>query len=430
MSVLSSSPIQHDPDDRRRRVAAAHSQSSTKSAPSWLDRWARRAVLSHLRSLSYGQLQLTEDAATQNFGDLASEEVADVEVLDQRFYREIALGSSLGAGEAFVHGYWRSNDLLTVMRLFAKNLDQHNDLQTIALPLQTLGRQLLRWTNRNSREGSRRNINRHYDLSNELFALFLDPTMTYSSGIFPTEDASLEAASLAKYERICQQLDLQADDHVVEIGCGWGGFAEYAAYNYGCHVTGVTISTEQLAFAQERIRRAGLQDRVDLRLCDYRDLTGSFDKLVSIEMIEAVGHEYLPAFFEKCGSLLKPTGQMLLQAITIPDDRYDFYRRHVDFIQKYIFPGGCLPSLGVISNTVSRVTDMRITALDDFAADYARTLLAWRENFLRAAKQIDALGFDETFRRTWDYYFCYCAAGFLERQIGVAQILLKRPEAD
>ena len=315
------------------------------------------------------------------------------------------------------------------MQLFAKNLTQRNDLQTIALPLRNLGRHVLRWSNRNSRLGSRRNIGRHYDLSNEMFALFLDPTMTYSSAVFADENATLEEASLSKYELICQKLHLRAEDHVVEIGCGWGGFAEYAAYNYGCRVTGITISSEQLDFAQQRIARAGLEKRVELRLCDYRDMDGTFDKLVSIEMIEAVGHEYLATFFRKCDALLRPDGEMLLQAITIPDDRYDFYRRSVDFIQKYIFPGGCLPCLGGISNIVARETDMRIVHLEDFAGSYAQTLLHWRENFLASRVELHQLGFDETFQRTWDYYFCYCIAGFLERQIGLAHVLLKRPEA-
>jgi len=428
MSVLPSPLTQQEPGNYPHRSSDARSSMPAHVRPTWLDRWARRAVLERLRSLSDGQLHFEEKVTTHLFGDKHAEEVAHVEVCDPRFYREIALGSSLGAGDAFVKGYWRSNDLLAVMRLFAKNLDQKNDLQVVRSPSHLLRRQLLRWSNRNSRKGSQRNIHRHYNLSNDLFALFLDPTMTYSCGIFPTEEATLESASLEKYERICRQLKLQEDDHVVEIGCGWGGFAQYAARRYGCRVTGITISKQQLVFAQKRIVRAGLEERVQLRFCDYRDLEGDFDKLVSIEMIEAVGHEYFDTFFQRCSSLLRPGGQMLLQAITIPDDRYDYYRRTVDFIQKYIFPGGCLPSLAVIRSAVDRVTDMQIQKIDDFAADYARTLLAWRNAFFLAEAEIDRLGFDETFRRTWDYYFCYCTAGFLEQQIGVAQILLERPQ--
>ena len=428
MSVLSTPTTQHESNDDSRRVAKNRRKPQSKAT--WLDRWARRAVLSRLERLAHGRLRLLEDGQSQWFGDWQGEHEVTIEVLDPRFFREIALGSSLGAGDAYVQGYWRADDLLETMLLFARNLTQEDDFQTVALPLQSLGRWLLRWSNRNSRDGSRRNIERHYDLSNELFALFLDPTMTYSCGIFADGDASLEAASLEKYETICRKLNLSESDHVLEIGCGWGGFAEYAAYHHGCRVTGVTISQQQFEFAQQRIERAGLTERVDLRLCDYRDLTGSYDKLVSIEMIEAVGHEYLDSYFEKCGAVLKPDGQMLLQAITLPDDRYDFYRRSVDFIQKYIFPGGCLPSLGVISGTTAKMTDMRITHVEDFAADYAKTLFAWRERFHAATAELGRLGFDERFRRMWDYYFCYCIAGFLDRQIGVAQILLKRPEAD
>jgi len=392
-------------------------------------------VLERLRTLQFGKLELNERETRFTFGDVSATdtdmESATVEILDPRFYRETALGSSLGAGDAYVRGYWRSDDLLAVMRLFAKNLDQENDLQVVNSPLRTLGRQMLRWTNRNSRTGSRRNIDRHYNLSNELFSLFLDPTMTYSCGIFPSDattldNASLAAASLEKYERICQKLQLRESDHVVEIGCGWGGFAEYAAERYGCRVTGITISEQQLQFARERITRAGLANRVDLRLCDYRDLRGQFDKLVSIEMLEAVGHAYHDTYFRRCCELLKPSGQMLLQTITIPDERYDFYRRTVDFIQKYIFPGGCLPSLSVIDRSIARVTDFRVAHTEDFAADYARTLRAWREAFHQSAGAIRQLGFNETFLRTWDYYFCYCMAGFLEEQIGVAQLLLSR----
>ncbi len=428
MSVLSSSPINRPP--KRRTPGVAESTQQIPYKATWLDRWSRRAVLSMLRRLTHGQLVLTEQQVPMQFGQATANEVVEIEVLDPRFYREIALGSSLGAGDAYVKGYWQADDLLAVMRMFAKNLTQENDLNTWALPLQAIGRTLLRWSTRNSRSGSRKNIQRHYDLSNELFALFLDPTMTYSCGVFPSEDATLEAASLEKYERICRKIQLNADDHLLEIGCGWGGFAEYAAYNYGCRVTGITISEEQLEFAQQRINRAGLRDQVDLRLCDYRDVQGTYNKLVSIEMIEAVGHEFHDQFFEKCCTVLRPDGSMLLQAITIPDDRYDYYRRSVDFIQKHIFPGGCLPSLGRISDVVSRTTDLRITGLDDFAADYARTLQTWRDKFFVATDELERLGFDDAFRRTWDYYFCYCAAGFLERQIGVAQILLKRPGAE
>lgn len=397
---------------------------------SWLDRWARSAVLSQLASLPLEGCSLVEGAQVHHFGSNDLQSGLQLEVLSPRFYREVALGGSLGAADAFVEGLWRSDDLLRLLRMFSQALNDQQEIHTLRSPSRWLTNQWQRWQDRNNRWGSRRNIRRHYDLSNELFALFLDPTMTYSSGIFETEQATLEEASRAKYERICRRLDLRPCDHVVEIGCGWGGFAEYAATNFGCRVTGITISEQQLNYAHRRIERARLQDRVDLRLCDYRDLNGQFDKLVSIEMIEAVGHEYLPIFFRKCSELLRADGEMMLQAITIPDDRHQRYRKRIDFIQKYIFPGGCLPSLGSIATVSSRASDLRIVHLKDFGADYAKTLMEWRERFFAAADQILDLGFDQRFLRTWDYYFCYCAAGFLQRQIGVAQIHMKRPQAD
>ena len=253
--------------------------------------------------------------------------------------------------------------------------------------------------------------------------------MTYSSGLFEGPETTLAESQVAKYDRIAQRLQLNQRDHVVEIGCGWGGFAEHAASRYGCRVTGVTISQEQFDYARRRITAAGLDERVEIRLCDYRDLQGRYDKLASIEMIEAVGHEFLPTFFAKCSSLLKPAGLMMLQAITIPDQRYRHYRRSVDFIQEYVFPGGNVPSVGAICDAVAASTDLRLLELTDFAADYARTLLAWREACQANAARIAALGFDERFQRTWDYYLCYCAAGFLERQIGLAHILLAKPQA-
>ena len=250
--------------------------------------------------------------------------------------------------------------------------------------------------------------------------------MTYSCGVFETETTTLEEASQAKYELICQKLELKPHDRVLEIGCGWGGFAEYAAKNFGCHVQAVTISEEQYNYATNRIATAGLNDRVEIALKDYRDLQGQFDKIVSIEMIEAVGHEFLPSYFEKCCSLLQPQGQMLLQGILIPDHRYENYRRGTDFIQKYIFPGGCLPSLSTIRRAMTQHTDMRLLQMSSFGRDYAKTLAHWRERFHQSTPELEELGFDRRFRRIWEYYFCYCIAGFLEDKIGVAQLLFRR----
>ncbi|MDJ0766906.1 MAG: cyclopropane-fatty-acyl-phospholipid synthase family protein, partial [Myxococcota bacterium] len=289
-------------------------------------------------------------------------------------------------------------------------------------------RGLLHSLNRNTRKGSRKNIAAHYDLSNEFFSLFLDRTMTYSCGIFERTDSSLEEASIAKYDRLCRKLEITETDHVVEIGTGWGGFAIHAAQNYGCRVTTCTISKEQHKLATERIAEAGLSDRVTVLLRDYRDLDGDFDKLVSIEMIEAVGHQYFKTFFEKCASLLNPHGRAAIQAITIQDRFYEEARREVDFIKKYIFPGSCMTAVSVLSDA-ARDTDLRLVHLEDITPHYAQTLLRWRENFLSNWKRIKPLGFSEEFRRLWEFYFCYCEGGFEEAVLGDVQMLFAKPHA-
>jgi len=282
--------------------------------------------------------------------------------------------------------------------------------------------------NRNSKSGSRRNIHAHYDLGNEFFSLFLDPTMMYSSAIFPNQQSSLEEGSLEKVDRVCRQLQLQPDEHVVEIGTGWGTFAIHAARNYGCRVTSTTISDEQFRMATDRVREAGLEDRVTLLKQDYRDLEGKYDKLVSIEMIEAVGRKFLDEYFRKCCSLLKEDGAMMIQAITLPEQRYEGYEDSVDFIQKYIFPGGFLPSIRLMQDCVAKQTDLRMLALDDFGVHYARTLRFWNQAFHERLAEVRELGFDDRFIRMWRYYLCYCEAAFLERATGLVQVLWGRPQ--
>ncbi len=323
--------------------------------------------------------------------------------------------------------YWSCDDLVALIQIFARNMQASSDLGGFWNALLDQGRKVAHRVNRNTRGGSRRNIAAHYDLSNEFYSLFLDETMTYSSGVFPEPGSSMHEASMEKYDRICRKLRLDPGDAVLEIGTGWGGFAEHAVRHYGCRVTTTTISKEQHDFAKQRFATQGIDDRVTLLLSDYRDLTGQYDKLVSIEMIEAVGHEYYDTFFAKCSSLLKPAGLFALQAITIPDQRYDRYRRSVDFIQKYIFPGGCLPSLGAMTGSVGRVTDLQFAHLEDFAEHYARTLQCWRERFHANIDSIRELGMTEQFLRLWDYYLCYCEGAFREKQIGVSQLLLQKP---
>ncbi|MCU0977630.1 MAG: cyclopropane-fatty-acyl-phospholipid synthase family protein [Pirellulaceae bacterium] len=394
---------------------------------SWLDRLTRRAVWRQLDGLQYGCLTIAEGGQVRSFGDTQDDSLrATIQVSDPRFYWHTVTGGHLGASEAYLRGEWSCDDLVALIRIFSRNaavLDSvERGVARLLKPLQVVAHRL----RRNTRSGSRRNIAAHYDLSNEFYSLFLDDTMTYSCGIFPRPDASLREASLEKYARICRKLELSPGDHVVEVGGGWGGFALVAAGQYGCRVTTTTISEQQYQWASARIREAGLTDRITLLKQDYRDLQGQFDKLVSIEMIEAVGHEYLPAYFTKCCRLLKPAGMMLLQAITIPDERYDAYRRSADFIQRYIFPGGCLPSLSAISHCLKQ-TDFRLFHLEDFGSHYVRTLLEWRRRFWERIDRVRALGLSEEFVRMWDLYLCYCAGAFDERQIGVSQILLTKP---
>lgn len=394
----------------------------------WFDQLAREGLLGRLRRLREGTLVVADRGETERFGTSAEGSVdASMEVHHPRFYRRIATGGSLGAAEAFLDGDWTCPDLAALFRLLIRNPQVTSGMDSgWARGAAWLSRaaHVLRL---NTRTGSRRNIEAHYDLGNDFFRLFLDETMMYSSGIFPTPESTLYEGSVEKLERICRQLNLSPQDHVLEIGTGWGGFALHAAREFGCRVTSTTISQAQFEFARERIRAAGLENRVTLLREDYRDLTGTYDKLVSIEMIEAVGHQFFDTFFRHCSARLKPDGLMLLQGIVMNEQGYTAYLRSVDFIQKYIFPGGCLPSVLALGAAAARGTDMRLVRVDDFAAHYARTLHLWRERFRDALDEIRALGFSERFLRTWDYYFCYCEAAFEERYIGVVQMLFAKP---
>jgi len=343
-------------------------------------------------------------------------------VRDASFYRRVLLGGELGAAESYLRGEWETNDLPGLFRMLSRNAAALSQLGRIADWLCLPARVARRLWTRNTERGSRQNIHAHYDLGNDFFRLFLDDTMTYSSGIFATRETSLREASVEKYDRICRRLRLEPGQHVVEIGTGWGGFAMHAARNYGCQVTTTTISSEQLAYAREQVEQAGLSDRVTLLCEDYRRLRGQFDRLVSIEMIEAVGAEYLPTYFRCCESLLRPGGEMVIQAITIPDQRFERYRRTQDFIQKYVFPGGCLPSLGAISGALERTESLRLIHMEDFGQDYATTLAHWRKRFWERITEVRSLGLDERFVRLWDYYLSYCEAGFREHLTGVCHL--------
>jgi cyclopropane-fatty-acyl-phospholipid synthase len=352
-----------------------------------------------------------------------------VYIHDLRFYSELAFGGSIGAGEAFMLGYWSTPDLTLVMRILLNNLHVVDGIEEgfarLSLPI----RRLLHWASRNNKNGSRRNIAAHYDLGNNFFKLFLDPTMMYSSAIFDKPDMSLEQASIAKLDLICRKLKLQPCDHLLEIGSGWGGMALHAATHYGCKVTTTTISEKQYELAKERIQAAGLSDRITLLLQDYRDLTGTYDKLVSIEMIEAVGHQFYDVYFKKCNELLRPEGMMLLQAITISDHRYLMARNSVDFIQRYIFPGSCIPCVSVITDSIARMTNMRLFDLQDIGIHYATTLKYWHENLFANLDSVRNMGYPEEFIRMWHFYFSYCESGFSEGVISDVQMLFVKPLA-
>ncbi len=394
----------------------------------WVSRQCRRILHRTLANIQAGHVLIVDPLGQQPFGPSHDTELrVVVRIDDLRVYRHMLFGGTLAAAEAYLQGKWVCSDLTTLLRIMAHNLDSLQTIQRQSAFWLAPLRRWQQWQTRNSRDGSRRNIAAHYDLSNQFFGLMLDRTMMYSSGIFERPEASLEEASLAKLGRICRKLNLTPESHVLEIGTGWGGFAEYAAKHYGCRVTTTTISQQQHEFSQRRIMDAGLAERVTLLKQDYRDLTGQYDHVVSIEMIEAVGREYLDTYFQKCCQLLKPSGTMLLQAITIPDERVNRYARGIDFIQRYIFPGGFLPSYGLISNSLARTTDLRIVHAEDFGPHYAKTLKAWRSNFFDNLPRIRALGMDDYFLRMWEYYLAYCEAGFTERQIGVSQLVLARP---
>jgi len=390
---------------------------------------AKHAFCQILEKLQVGSITLHDGAETLRFGvpEDASGLQAEVWIHDPVVYREVLLGGAMGSGESYMQGNWSSPDLVAVIRLFTANMAVLQSMDAGKSWRRRLGLAVAHALNSNTLRGSRRNISAHYDLGNEFFELFLDPSMMYSSAVYPNADASLEEASEHKLELICQQLQLKPTDHLVEIGTGWGGMAVYAATHYGCRVTTTTISREQYEYARQRVAEAGLEEQVTVLCEDYRDLTGSYDKLVSIEMIEAVGHKYYQNYFQKCSSLLKPDGLMVIQAITMADQRYEKARDSVDFIKRYIFPGGCLPSVEVISRHLRQDTDMQMIHLRDITDDYADTLAQWRHRFFERIEDVRRQGFDKTFERMWEFYLCYCEGGFRERVIGTMQLTFAKP---
>lgn len=389
-------------------------------------RITRRIMFRLLSQIKGGGLTLYEGDQQYCFGEMTAAHQAIAVIHSPSVYRRLFSGGSIAAAEAWMDGEWDSPDLTSVLELLAQNSTVLDQLEK---GFKWLNKPLVRvqhWFNRNSRRQAKQNIAAHYDLGNDFYRAFLDESLLYSSALFNSDSNDLPAAQIAKMARLCEQLALTADDHLLEIGTGWGALAEYAARHFGCRVTTTTLSQAQYDYSIQRVEKSGLADQVTVLLKDYRDLEGEFDKIVSVEMIEAVGETFLPVFFRSCQQRLRPGGKMVLQAITIQDQRYQQYSQSVDFIQRYIFPGGFLPSITTLSKAMTNHTDFVMRNLFDMGHDYAQTLIHWRQRFLHAWPQISKLGFDERFRRMWLFYLCYCEAGFQARTISAVQITVER----
>ncbi len=401
--------------------------SSTERAPPFTA-LARRTLTARLARLTDCCLKIASSDGSLSFGQATHDlPIVEIAVHSERFWGAVAFGGSVGAGESYIAGDWQVNDLTALIRLMTRNASVLDDLEGGLAQIVEPARRLLHWFNRNSLTGSRRNIAAHYDLGNAFFERMLDPTMAYSSGIYPSETATLHDAQLHKFDTICRKLALSPGDRLLEIGTGWGGLAIHAAKHYGAQVTTTTISREQFEYAQEAVARAGVTDRVTLLFEDYRALTGTFDKLVSIEMIEAVGHQFLDTYLGTCARRLAPHGMMLLQAITLQDQSYAAALKQVDFIQRFVFPGSFIPSIGAITSSITRATDFKVFHLEDIGPHYARTLADWRHNVFADTDAIRGLGYSDEFLRLWEFYLCYCEGGFMERHIGDVQMLLTKP---
>ena len=394
-----------------------------------LERALRGRIRAALGALRHGRLELVDgDGAVERFGDAGAPVTGRIEVRDPRFWRLLASGGGLGAAEAYMHGLWESDDLVATLGVLARNRQALAALEPRTGPLGRAARALWHRRNRNTLTGSRRNIAAHYDLSNDFFALWLDAGMNYSAALFRSTHESLEQAQANKLERICRRLRLNESHRVLDIGCGWGAFAIHAAREHGCQVTATTISKRQYEQARHRVEAAGVGDRVELVRRDYRELEGQFDRVVSIEMVEAVGEQYLDGYMARVGALLEPDGEALIQGITIEDYRYRRALREVDFIKRYIFPGSFIPSVSRLTAAMAR-TDMTVADVFDLGSSYARTLRTWLQRFEARLDEVRGLGFDERFVRMWRYYLAYCAAGFAERAISDIQLHLARPLA-
>lgn len=393
----------------------------------------KRIILYLFQKMSLGQLTIiTPEGEKLVYGDGIHPQRATIEIKDNSFWRTCVLFGDIGFGEAYMTGIWTTPDLTSVIQWLILNVENSPAMsgsKRAWSPVNFLQffNTLYHKARPNSLAGSKKNIQEHYDLGNDFYRLWLDPSLTYSSALYTSPDLSLEQAQYEKYDRLCKQLKIQPTDHVLEIGSGWGGFSCYAAKNYGCKITTITISQEQFKFAKERFERENLSDKIDILLEDYRKITGRFDKIVSIEMLEAVGHKYLPVYFKKCQELLTKDGMLGIQVIISPDSRYDQLRRGVDWIQKHIFPGSLLPSVAAINSAINTTGDMTLYDMKEMGQNYARTLAQWRDNFNEKVDEIKAQGFSDQFVRKWNYYLSYCEAAFAMRNINVVQMIYARP---
>lgn len=388
-----------------------------------------KALSRQLQLSTTGRLHLRSPSGEDIFGNATDHRLeADLQIHKEAFFRKACLGGSLGVADSYSAGDWDTTDLVSFFRFFLQNQKVMDGMES---GWATLLNKFARWAyllgQKNTVQGSRKNISLHYDLGNDFYQLMLDPSMTYSCGIFESEKSTLEEASLAKYDRIIDQLKIKPHHHVLEIGCGWGGFAERLAQRTKAKLTATTISEEQFTYAENRINKLGVSDRISIVKQDYRNLSGKFDRVVSIEMIEAVGHEYLPTYFSKIAELLSEDGAAMIQAITMPDHRYSQYLKEVDYIRTRVFPGSNVPSISAMVGAVAKKSDLRPTNIFDFGYHYARTLREWRLRFLENEEKIAELGYDKSFRRAWIYYLCYCEAGFEEGYTGDIHLLLTKP---
>jgi cyclopropane-fatty-acyl-phospholipid synthase len=391
-----------------------------------LHRLARALVFKQLKKIGIGYISIQEGAKKFSFGKKGSLS-AHITVHDPRFYGALAFGGSIGVSEAFMQKFWSVNDLTRLIRIMAINQNAMDQLESLFNVFLKPILKCLHYLNQNSVKGSRINISKHYDLGNDFFSLFLDSTMMYSSAVFKNSQDSLHKGSIHKLEMVCQGLELNAEDHVIEIGSGWGGFAIYAAQNYGCKVTTTTISKQQYLYVKQKIKDLKLTHKITVLLSDYRHLKGQFSKLVSIEMLEAVGYQYYDTYFEVCAHLLKADGIAFIQTITIADQRYEKAKHSVDFIQRYIFPGSCIPSITALQNSITQSSDLKIYQIQDIGDHYARTLALWREAFFKRLPEVKALGFDDVFIRMWHFYLAYCEGGFKEKAISDIHLKLVKP---